>query len=450
MSAPDLVVIGGGIAGLTVARDAAAAGMSVTVVERHNDVGGMLRGAPLGEVSVDIGAESFATRTSGVVDLIEDADLHLETVAPSPGGAHLAARDGERTILAPLPGRAVLGIPGEPEAADVIRILGVAAAERVAAEREYGPLRGPEPTLAELIARRCGDVLLTRLVDPLCRSVFSRPASDAFLSQVHPALWRAFERTGSLVRAAAEIAPTTRTGSAVGGIAGGMWQLAAATAGAAENAGATIRTGTTVQGITSAGGRVSVHLPGEQIDAARVVLATGAHAAHALVGEEPPPAAAGVRVVAALVESSELDAHPVGSGVIVAPDVEGLAKALTHASAKWAWLSDALGPGRHVLRISLRDADAAVERAALAAELSRLTGTTITPEQVAATTDARWEEATTAGTISPEAAQAWSRRGIVVTGAAVAGTGLATVIPHARAVAASLLHATTPIDGIRS
>ena len=44
---------------------------------------------------------------------------------------------------------------------------------------------------------------------------------------------------------------------------------------------------------------------------------------------------------------------PRGTGVLVAPQSPGVqAKALTHATAKWAWLADRTGPGRHVLRLS--------------------------------------------------------------------------------------------------
>ncbi|MFP4150362.1 MAG: protoporphyrinogen oxidase, partial [Nitriliruptoraceae bacterium] len=72
-----------------------------------------------------------------------------------------------------------------------------------------------------------------------------------------------------------------------------------------------------------------------------------------------------VTVVALLVASAALSAAgaPVGSGVLVAGDVPGVhAKAMTHASAKWAHVARALPPDHHLLRLSYggrgaRDAD---------------------------------------------------------------------------------------------
>ncbi len=48
-----------------------------------------------------------------------------------------------------------------------------------------------------------------------------------------------------------------------------------------------------------------------------------------------------------------LDAAPRGTGILVARQATDVrAKALTHATAKWPWLADAAGPGRHVVRLS--------------------------------------------------------------------------------------------------
>ena len=65
------------------------------------------------------------------------------------------------------------------------------------------------------------------------------------------------------------------------------------------------------------------------------------------------PAGADSRLVTLVVDVPELDSAPRGTGVLVAPGVAGIkAKALTHATAKWAWLADSTGPGTHVLRLS--------------------------------------------------------------------------------------------------
>jgi oxygen-dependent protoporphyrinogen oxidase len=60
-----------------------------------------------------------------------------------------------------------------------------------------------------------------------------------------------------------------------------------------------------------------------------------------------------VSLVTLVVDLPALDAAPRGTGVLVAPQSPGVqAKALTHGTAKWAWLAERTGPGRHVLRLS--------------------------------------------------------------------------------------------------
>jgi len=438
----DLVVVGAGIGGLVIAHDAARAGLDVVVLEEGGRTGGMLRRADLGGVSIDIGAESFATRTTGVADLIADAGLDLRIVSPTGGGAHLAAVGDDGVLRAPLPRRTVLGIPADPLAADVVRILGEAGARRAAAEAEMprpAAMRSEpdaEPTLAALVAERFGPVLLERLVDPLCRSVYSVPAAEVRLSRLHPALWRAFGELGSLTAAAASLAAPERAGGAVAGIEGGMWRLAAELHRAAVTLGADVRTGARVREISAEPGGVVVIADGVTLRARRVVVATGtAAAARILLGAPaaPPPV---VRVAAALVRSTALDDGPVGSGVIAAAEVPAQAKALTHVTSKWEWAARAVPPGHHVVRFSARDASSRLGSPAdVAREVALLAGVPLAPADVVAVVEETWLDAVASPPVDPARRAALEADGVLLAGAAVAGTGLASVVPHARDLA---------------
>ncbi|WP_454130344.1 protoporphyrinogen/coproporphyrinogen oxidase [Microbacterium aurum] len=437
-----VVVIGGGIAGLAVAHDLARAGVDVVVGEAGDRVGGLLRRGLVGGVAVDLGAESFATRTDAVPALIADAGFDLDVCAPRPGGAHLAVATGDGPVRAPLPRRAIIGIPADPLAPDVVAIIGPDAAARAAAEPDL-PLSGAaDPSLHALVAERCGAVVAERLVDPLCRSVYSRPAADARLSELHPALWRAFVAHGSLLRAVAALASDTRAGAAVGGIAGGMWRLPEALAAAAQAHGAWVRTGAAVTAIggDAASGFV-VRTAAGDVAAADVVIATGAAAAERLLVPDASAATrpAPVRVVAAAIDHHGLDGFPVGSGVIVDPALPTAAKALTHTTAKWPWLGGLAPTGRHIVRLSARHADGRglADAADVAREVALLTGVAITAADVVDVVVQEWTDAVAPASVAASASAA-AGRGIHVTGAAVAGTGLASVIPHARALAARL------------
>lgn len=460
----DVVVVGGGVAGLVVAHDLARAGVRVIVCEASDRVGGLLRRGTVAGIDVDLGAESFATRTDAVAALVADAGLDLDLVSPRPGGARLVVATPDGPVRAPLPRRTVLGIPADPTAPDVVAIIGEDAAARAAQERErsLGVLGGVahadlEPSLFDLVVDRCGPVVAERLVDPLCRSVYSRPAGTVRLSELHPAMWQAFLAHGSLTAAAETLASANRAGAAVGGIAGGMWRLPAALAIAAGAAGAQLHSDTPVEAITDeAGTGLVVHTASGRIQARAVVIATGPTAAARLgiaaadaAGDPTPdPVAERVRVVAAAIDHAGLDVFPVGSGVLVDPALPTAAKALTHTTAKWPW-ARAASPSLHLVRLSARDADAGTLASAIdvAREVTLLTGIAIQASDVKDIVVQEWTDAVATQAEPARAVGAIAgvtdARGIHRTGAAVAGTGLASVIPHARALAATLIAQTT-------
>jgi oxygen-dependent protoporphyrinogen oxidase len=87
----------------------------------------------------------------------------------------------------------------------------------------------------------------------------------------------------------------------------------------------------------------------------------------ALAGHQPG-AGPVVKLVTLVVDLPSLDRRPRGTGILVAPQTEGIrAKALTHATGKWDWVADAAGPGRHVLRLSYGRSEGASAAAAAAA-----------------------------------------------------------------------------------
>ncbi len=470
----DIIVVGGGMAGLIVALEAAAAGASVTVLEAGERTGGMLRRGRVAGIDVDLGAESFATRTDGVARLIvdfalaDDRDEALQVVSPQPAPARLVSPIGSDGFSRmPLPRRTVIGVPADPLAPDVVAIIGEGAARRAAAEVRDEPVDAGL-SLGALVAGRLGADLVERLVDPLCRSVYSQPADAAPLSRLHPKLWAEFVRTGSLLEAAALVAPAAAGGSAVAGISGGMWRLADAVRRAAESRGVRVRTGAPVRSVSGReprhGGQSSMRVlsntvtlaSGEELRAPSIVLATGPGAAASLLGglapntaplptTAPSPSAA-VRLVSAVVRAPELAADPVGPGVIVAPAAGTAAKAMTHIDAKWQWARAALPEATHVVRLSARSADSDDLRGSddVARELRALTGVDVQSHHIGEIVTTRWHDA-----VVPAATPEWTRaaehaaeRGIRLAGAVAAGTGLASVIPHARALAHDILSLT--------
>lgn len=436
----DVCIVGAGIAGLSVAAETAAAGLRTVVVEASGRVGGML--APViiesaGQVAVDAGAESFATRTTGVTDIIDRWQLPVTVTTPNPAGAWLVGGNGSGIRRAPLPRRSVLGIPADPSA-DEVAALVPPRAERMQ------PVPASEPSVYDLVASRLGEDLAEALVDTVCRGVYSRSARDLTLSVVHPQLWQRFAQSGSLTAAVAELAAGPRPGSAVAGIVGGMWRLPVELAARARAAGATILLDTPVHrihGVDGAGDGardevLSVDAGSAAIRARTVVVATGRADAQRILGAQPDAGGTPVELAIALVRSPGLDAHPVGTGALIAEAAPIGVKALTHANAKWEWLDAQLEPHHHIVRLSARDGvTGAFDEASVAAAIAAVTGVAVAADDVHELHVRRWDASSSSSSMPVLATD--SR--VHLAGAAVAGTGLASVVPHAREVAATLI-----------
>lgn len=450
-----VVVVGGGMAGMVAALECAKVGLRVTLVEAGDRLGGVLRTAEVDGLTLDIGAESYATRAGIVRGLVDELGLSDAVTTPNPAGAWVAGLPGGGA--APLPRGGVLGIPDNPFAPDVRRVIGWGGAWRAYLDRLRPPLTiGHQHSLGALVRSRMGGKVLDRLVAPVTGGVYSARPDDIDVDVAAPGLNAALTRAGSLSGAVAELrgARTAAPGSAVEGLVGGMGRLVDALAARLDALGVEVRTDAPATEVRSTEADWVV-VAGEEIAADAVIVAVGEPDARALLAPVAPsldaqsgPAPV-VEVVTLVVDSTDLDAAPRGSGVLVVPGTRA-AKALTHSSAKWRWVADAAGTGRHVLRVSFgtqgeEPATAALDDDAAAAlalsEAAALLGVPLAPAQLRAALRARWTQAQPGAAIGRAAASAAARAaiaavpGLGAVGAWLSGTGLAQVVPDARAEA---------------
>ena len=203
----------------------------------------------------------------------------------------------------------------------------------------------------------------------------------------------------------------------------------------------------------------------------RVILACSAGAALRLLRGVPAlpasatdltvPVGAPVARFTLVARVPGLNGEPVGSGLLVAPAEQATsggavcparAKALSHLSAKWPWVGAELralhGPDIHVLRLSYGRPGQPRPEVGLSVALddvAALTGVRIEPGDVVDHMLVRWD-----GTLPPVTPAHRERTerleeqlalvsGLEVTGAWVAGTGIAAVVEHARAAAGRLV-----------
>lgn len=559
----DAVVVGGGIAGLAAAWELTRAGLRPLLVEARGYTGGLVAGARIAGVRMDLGAEGFVLRGRAVSEAAEA--LGLEIVGPSGGGARLLLPplpDGEgpgggggspadapgsaaagaadhdrapdrhgsgrrapgghasdRIAAAPggpwrlhrFPRDSFLGIPADPTAPDVVEVLGQAGARRAAADADLPGRTGTGPDeaadLASFVTARMGAAVLDRLVRPIVAGIHAADPRALAADTVAPGLREATARLGSLQAAVGELLRRRRARSGGRSVdvttRGGLVRLTDALRDAIESDGGSVRTRTGAQSlrpVDPAGGpggggagptgtpaadfgapaaRWELTLaptgrgpapsdepvavgPAERVRTDRLVLACSAPAAARLLAgagvEADPNAPVGSPIARFILvaRAPGLAGAPVGSGLLVAPPAAGRtapvrAKALSHLSVKWPWIGRELralhGEDVHALRLSYGRPGEPRPEVTLddaLADVEALTGARIAPDDVIDHMLVRWD-----GTLPPvdaarrERAAALVERveslpGLALTGAWVAGTGIAAVVEHARSRAGRL------------
>lgn len=354
-----VVVIGGGIAGLAAAHRLLDRGARVTVLEASDRVGGKLLPGEIAGARVDLGAESMLARRPEAVALAREVGLADRLQPPATATASLWTRGA----LRPMPKGHVMGVPGTATAlSGVLSDEGLARIERDA-ELPRTEV-GDDVAVGEYVAARLGREVVDRLVEPLLGGVYAGDAYRISMRMAVPQLFAAVRTHVSLTEAVREIqakaAAAQQTGPVFMGIEGGVGQLPLAVARSVRERGGEILTGTTVTELRRAeDGGWRVVAGGRVLHADGVVVAVPAGAAAALLRAEAPAAAtelAGVEYASmALVTLAYRRADitlPEGSGFLVPPVDGHTIKASTFASRKWGWIAEE-NPDLLVLRTSV-------------------------------------------------------------------------------------------------
>ncbi|MDO5721978.1 MAG: FAD-dependent oxidoreductase [Actinomycetaceae bacterium] len=467
MKTADLVVIGGGLAGMCAAYEATQRGLRAVVVETRGRPGGLIASARLGGVPFDIGAESWATRAKPVTALVEE--LGLETTIPT-GRSWVWNQDIARAY--PIP-NGVLGLPADLEAPEVQAAIGTEGVER--ARQDLTEPVGQLPAdFGTLVEERLGKAVLDHLVRPVAGGIHTADPKLLDADTIAPGLRELTYQHGSLLRAANEIA-SRNPGPKVAQTEGGMFRLIETLEERIVANGGTVLVRHAATGLkpeADGSWQVQIHPTQRPADPAadpqpcgdpqtwvteRVVVALPGPAAQKLLSEHLDlptwelPLGAPIAHQVLMVDSDQLNSGPRGSGVLVtAPAHAGhvRAKAVSHLSYKWGWMRQVLPVNRHLLRVSYGRSGEPYPHPTVAdaiADVNTALGVSLSPQDVVASMLVRWD-----GQLAPPTPQHRSQvaqllaaaqkyPGLAITGAWVAGSGFASVVPHARGAVKELL-----------
>lgn len=282
-SQADVVVVGGGLAGLSAAVNLHRADLTVIVCEAGDQVGGRVRTDRRDGFLLDRG---FQVVLPGYPELRRQVDLSALRLRPFLRGV-LAMTPGGRTCLAaPWHGRRAAagtagflrGRPGDSLALAALSLRDMLAPDEV--------IRATDPavTTRQDLRGRVGQATLTELLRPFLAGVFLDPSLDTPARLFH-LIWRCFLRGG-------------------GALPDGGMQVLPALLADGLPAGA-VRTGTEVTEVRESGVRTST---GEQIRARAVVIATDGTTAATLTPGLAQPAWHPVTTFYYRLSASPLDA----------------------------------------------------------------------------------------------------------------------------------------------
>jgi protoporphyrinogen/coproporphyrinogen III oxidase len=364
VSAGPVVVVGGGIAGLSAALELAEAGLSVTVVEAGDRFGGKIATNRVDGLVVEGGADSFLSTKPAGLALVERLGISDRLV-------NSRAEDRRTFVwsrgqLRELPEGLVLGSParawsllrsGLLSPAGAARLVGDVVVRRRSSgdDGRAGP-PAPEETVAEFFTRRLGPEAYTRVVEPLLAGIHAGDATKLSLPATFPRFVDMERDHGGLVRAAigARLPRSGGKGTPVGSVPAGrtpfvsfqtgMGELIEALEARLRSRGVELRSGQAVATIRAGDRGYEVVLEGGgALPAVAVILATPAPVSAILVRSVCPVAAttleeiehASTATVSLAYRTEDVGTPPVGYGFVVPRDEDRHLLAGTWGSGKW-------------------------------------------------------------------------------------------------------------------
>ncbi len=367
-AAPAVVVVGGGVAGLTTALDLAEAGVAVTLIEAGDRFGGKISTSRVDGLVVEGGADSFlSTKPAG---LALCRRLRITDRLVNSNACDRRTFVWSRGRLRELPEGLVLGSPARAWSLLRSGLLSPLGAARLVADVAVPRRRpgqddgrsgpdGTDETVAAFFTRRLGQEAYTRVVEPLLAGIHAGDAARLSLPATFPRFLEMERQHGGLVRAAvAGRGPNVFRRKATAGPVGpvpagrtpfvsfrtGMAELTEALVGRLQALGADLRPGRAVVTIRAVGDGYEVVVDGgDALPAEAVVVATPAPVTAMLLRDLCPAAAAlleqiphaSTATVSLAYRVDDVGTAPAGYGFVVPRAEDRHLLAATWGSGKW-------------------------------------------------------------------------------------------------------------------
>ena len=306
---PGVIIVGGGISGLSTAHYLSKAGIRATIVESRPRLGGVIQTEQVDGCTIEAGPDSFLSIKSAAMDLIRDVGLEGEVIGSNDHERVTFVRRHGR--LVPLPDGMMMMVPTKAMPVVTSPLLSWGTKIRMGLELVSPPAaKSEDRSVAEFVREHYGQEAVDYLAEPLLSGIYGGDPERLSLQSVLPRFAELAKQHGSLTRGllasrskGAPEGPIFRT------LKSGLGRLVDALRGAAD----------VVQGRAEAVEPGRVRVSGEWLAADRVVLACEAYNAAALAGGRLGELLAGIGYTSATVVALgfRMATPPAGFGFLV-------------------------------------------------------------------------------------------------------------------------------------
>jgi oxygen-dependent protoporphyrinogen oxidase len=316
-----VVIVGGGIAGLSAAYDLAKAQIPYTIIEKRARLGGVIQTFTRDGCVIEGGPDSFISQKPEALQLIKELGMEGEVIGSNDHSrVTYILRRGR---LVPLPEGMMMIVPSRVWPMVKSPLLGVGTKIRMGLELLRRPAGVREDrSVAEFVVDHFGQETLDYLAEPLLSGVYGGDPREMSVNTVLPRFAEMEARSGSLGRAVMKArakAPAASGGTLFRTLRGGLETLTARL-----SEGACVTRGA-AESVERVGDSFRVRVDGEWMDASCVVLACPAWAAaevtrgldarlSELLGSIPYTSSA---TVALCYRAAEFDGRRAGHGFLI-------------------------------------------------------------------------------------------------------------------------------------
>jgi oxygen-dependent protoporphyrinogen oxidase len=335
----DVIVIGGGISGLSAAYELTRQGWRVRVLERSARYGGVITTERTGGFVVDAGPDTIMGHKPAGILLCRELGIEDRFVKPRlPRTLHIV-RGGR---LRALPDTSLLGFPTSMRSLVTTTAFGWGGKARMAGEL-FVPRRAEaaDESIASFVGRRFGRHAVSYIAETLLAGIHGGDAARLSMQALYPHFLAAERTHGSMLRAFMKPAPAPAGGAGAVSLRGGIHELVDRLVEALPPR--TVVTGADVRRLAHDALYTATLASGETLTAPAVILSVPARAAAALVQEIDPELATLCRGIAHASTATIALAYPrtavkrpvPGWGIMVPPSERRPISAVSIVSSKW-------------------------------------------------------------------------------------------------------------------